>query len=323
VSNDAAESLLRALSPSAPRDRKLERYPVRVMLCAYMVEEHPEVVFNKVVSVHGCGWRAASTAGGAARAAAHSPPARLWLGTETLPLPMTPHTHTQGDIEARLSAAGVRMLAAFNALLRQLLQPAAAASSSPAPAAPEAPAAYSRSFACPSPLAKSMTSYLSGPPSTAAAATAVPPSVARQLFPAAGGAFGSPAPSPFSAVAGSPAASPPSLASLSGSASSSPASRGVSPLVRAATSPSLASLLVAFDDSWLEYLDQFVVWKGRDAASLEQELMRMAVRLERSMRLKLGHRELDSPEVRANPDLQVSLALRAWGGTGVAHGVSG
>jgi hypothetical protein len=63
---------------------------------------------------------------------------------------------------------------------------------------------------------------------------------------------------------------------------------------------------VYFDDSWVEYLDQFVVWKGRDAAGLEQELMRMAVRLERSMRSKLGRRELDSPEVRNNPDLQVS-----------------
>jgi hypothetical protein len=62
---------------------------------------------------------------------------------------------------------------------------------------------------------------------------------------------------------------------------------------------------VSFDDSWLEYLDQFVVWKGRDAVGLEQELMRMAVRLERSMRLKLGRRELDSSEVRDNPDLQV------------------
>ena len=84
--------------------------------------------------------------------------------------------------------------------------------------------------------------------------------------------------------------------------------------MRAAISPALASLLVAFDDSWLEYLDQFVVWKGRDAASLEQELMRMAVRLERSMRLKLGHRELDSPEVRANADLQVTACV--WGARG-------
>jgi hypothetical protein len=35
----------------------------------------------------------------------------------------------------------------------------------------------------------------------------------------------------------------------------------------------LGKLLVAFDDLWLEYLDQFVVWKGRDAASLEGELI--------------------------------------------------
>jgi hypothetical protein len=72
----------------------------------------------------------------------------------------------------------------------------------------------------------------------------------------------------------------------------------------------LAALLVRFDDFWLEYLDQFVVWKGHDAAALEVELMRMAVRLERSMRLKLGKRELGSPEVAANPDLQVGETCR-------------
>lgn len=50
VTSDGAQSLLRQLSPSAPAGRKLERYPVRVMLCAYMIKEHPEVVFNSVVS---------------------------------------------------------------------------------------------------------------------------------------------------------------------------------------------------------------------------------------------------------------------------------
>lgn len=42
----------------------------------------------------------------------------------------------------------------------------------------------------------------------------------------------------------------------------------------ASASPSLAQLLVAFDAAWLEYLDQFVVWKGQDAANLEAELIR-------------------------------------------------
>lgn len=50
VTSDGAQSLLRQLSPSAPAGRRLERYPVRVMLCAYMIKEHPEVVFNSVVS---------------------------------------------------------------------------------------------------------------------------------------------------------------------------------------------------------------------------------------------------------------------------------
>lgn len=50
---DGAQSLLRQLSPSAPAGKQLERYPVRVMLCAYMIKEHPEVVFNSVVSSAG------------------------------------------------------------------------------------------------------------------------------------------------------------------------------------------------------------------------------------------------------------------------------
>jgi hypothetical protein len=55
--SDGAQSLLRQLSPSAPKGRKLERYPVRVMLCAYMIQAHPEVVFNKVVSWQAGGGR--------------------------------------------------------------------------------------------------------------------------------------------------------------------------------------------------------------------------------------------------------------------------
>lgn len=49
AATDGAQSLLRQLSPSAPAGRQLDRYPVRVMLCAYMIKEHPEVVFNHVV----------------------------------------------------------------------------------------------------------------------------------------------------------------------------------------------------------------------------------------------------------------------------------
>lgn len=54
AATDGAACLLRQLSPSAPPGRKLERYPVRVMLCAYMITEHPEVVFSNVVSAASC-----------------------------------------------------------------------------------------------------------------------------------------------------------------------------------------------------------------------------------------------------------------------------
>jgi len=35
----------------------------------------------------------------------------------------------------------------------------------------------------------------------------------------------------------------------------------------------LGQLLLKFDDEWLEYLDEFVLWKGQDAVSLEGELI--------------------------------------------------
>lgn len=204
----------------------------------------------------------------------------------------------QGDIEARLSAAAHQMLDAFEALLAQLLQPTApTAATSPTPTP-----------VCPSPLNASLTRYVS----TAADSEASKPSVARSLFPLPGGAFAQGSANSFTGPSTGPSSAPGSITSQGSSPVSSRGS--ASPLAQQAQ-PSLASLLVAFDDSWLEYLDQFVVWKGRDAVGLEQELMRMAVRLERSMRLKLGRRELDSPEVRANPDLQV----RAWRARGSQH----
>eukprot|EP00878_Enallax_costatus_P021250 GHUV01022492.1.p1 GENE.GHUV01022492.1~~GHUV01022492.1.p1 ORF type:complete len:1095 (+),score=464.09 GHUV01022492.1:138-3422(+) len=246
ATNDGAQALLRQLNPSAPAGRQLDRYPVRVMLCAYMIKEHPEVIFNTV-----------------------------------------------GDVEARLSAAADQMVNAFEDLLSRLLQPTQlsyngsnsslvsnghSGCSSPTPAGP--------ARSCPSPLSKSMVTYMRKRSSGGGA----PQPAARQLFvvgedtaangtdrPATNGSSRSPA------------------SSLLGASSPTPSS-------------SLGQLLVAFDDSWLEYLDQFVVWKGRDAAALERELTQMAVKLERSMRIKLGRRELGSPEVTGNPDLQAMVS---------------
>jgi hypothetical protein len=190
------------------------------------------------------------------------------------------------------------MLDAFEALLAQLLQPtAAAASTSPTHAAVTS--------VCPSPLNASLTRYAGAGTDGADGK----PSVARSLFPCPGGAFAQASANSFTGPSAGLSSGPGSGSSQG----SSPVSRqgSASPLAHQGQ-PSLAARLVAFDDSWVEYLDQFVVWKGRDAVGLEQELMRMAVRLERSMRLKLGRRELDSPEVRANPDLQVSTGCWCW-----------
>ena len=38
---------------------------------------------------------------------------------------------------------------------------------------------------------------------------------------------------------------------------------------------SVAALLVQFDQDWVQFLDQFVVWKTEDAVSLESELVRL------------------------------------------------
>eukprot|EP00775_Hariotina_reticulata_P010274 gene10274-10433_t len=237
--SDNVQSLLRQLSPSTPTGRKLDRYPVRVLLCAYMIKEHPEVVFNKV-----------------------------------------------GDVEARLSAAGSRMLAAFEELLARLLQPL--------PGSLAAAGAAS----CPSPLTKSMTSYVkAGRAGPRSAPEQQGTTAARRLF-AAGDAAAEGQPAAAGSAALATGERDPTVSTAAGGALGSGAAAGGS---------SLATLLVNFDDFWLEYLDQFVVWKGHDAAALEVELMRMAVRLERSMRLKLGRRELGSPEVAANPDLQAMI----------------
>jgi len=51
ASLEGAQVLLKRLFPSAAAGgKKVERYPVRVALVAYMIRAHPEVVFNKVVS---------------------------------------------------------------------------------------------------------------------------------------------------------------------------------------------------------------------------------------------------------------------------------
>ncbi len=53
ASSEGAQVLLRRLFPAAAAGgRKVERYPVRVALVAYMIRAHPEVVFNKVVSTY-------------------------------------------------------------------------------------------------------------------------------------------------------------------------------------------------------------------------------------------------------------------------------
>ncbi len=46
VALSSAARLLRRLFPRAQRDAPLERYPPRVLLCAFMVVRYPQVVFS-------------------------------------------------------------------------------------------------------------------------------------------------------------------------------------------------------------------------------------------------------------------------------------
>ncbi|KAI8469412.1 MAG: hypothetical protein J3K34DRAFT_459391 [Monoraphidium minutum] len=226
---EAAQALLRRLFPAAAAGgRPVERYPVRVALVAFMIREHPEVVFNKV-----------------------------------------------GDVEAQLSAAARAMLSAFEALLSKLLEPEQAR------AAPASPVQGASPLSPLSPL------------------------------------------SPFSPLKEGAAAV---AASRRSSLVGQPSAASASPHAP------LGALLEAFDDSWLEYLDQFVVWKGRDAASLEQDLIGVAVKLETSMRQKLAGRDPDSEVMSTNGDMQAMVAqvrhdhsllhervLRLTGAPGVAR----
>lgn len=183
------------------------------------------------------------------------------------------------------------MINTFENLLARLVQPApisydasdpTEASNSHAGCSSPVPAGIDKK--CPSPLSKSMVAYMR---ERASGGGGAPQVAASQL-----------------SVVGEETTSDGADCAMVESGMQSPADHSSPSL-----SIGLAHLLVAFDDSWLEYLDQFVVWKGHDAAALERELTEMAVKLERSMRLKLGRRELESLEVTGNPDLQVNLLI--------------
>ena len=294
-----AQALLARLFPAAAASgRRIERYPPRVLLVAFMVRRHPEVVFNKV-----------------------------------------------GDVEAHLSGAACSMLAALEALLAKVLEGAAGGSGGSG----NGSGGFAFATPPPSPGAAAPASVLSSSPATA-----------------------------FSPLRASAAAWRDVLdgdsASGSGTANGASAdgTAAAAATATAAAAATLGQLLAKFDDEWLEYLDQFVLWKGQDAAGLEAELVgcamlllrgggqspglcdlarletgltdsllrcalnsdarhyaplslslttttsattttnhrvdSVAVKLERSMRRKLFGRDPSSEAVRANPDLRAMVS---------------
>ncbi|EFJ46555.1 hypothetical protein VOLCADRAFT_92991 [Volvox carteri f. nagariensis] len=215
--------LLRLLYPTAPRNATLERYPPRVLLCAFMIVRHPEVVFSG-----------------------------------------------SGPREVALAAAARDLVDRFETLLERIIfapaevpPAAAAAAAAPEPAGP-LPWSSPPTYVAASPVARGMEELIRRQRATAAAAVL-----------GGGGSFGL-------------------LPPTSPSGSSSPYM-------------TIGSLMVQFDDAWLRYLDQFVAWKGADAASLESELVRCSAALESSMLRKCRGNPF-SDRVRRSSDLQAVIA---------------
>eukprot|EP00892_Ulva_mutabilis_P010997 jgi/Ulvmu1/826/UM010_0200.1 len=78
----------------------------------------------------------------------------------------------------------------------------------------------------------------------------------------------------------------------------------------AAPSGSVREQLKEFDEAWVDFLEIFVTWKGEDAASIEAELVRMAVDMQSSMLAAAGVTDAaDAPAAAAdNPQLEAIVA---------------
>lgn len=113
-------------------------------------------------------------------------------------------------------------------------------------------------------------------------------------------------PSPLTKSAAAYRARQPSLLRRAGSGAGS--ILGSSGSGSAAAALKLGQLLVRWDELWLEYLDQFVVWKSADASALVSDLVGMAARLEASMRRKVGREGPAGERVAASDDLQALVA---------------
>ena len=66
----------------------------------------------------------------------------------------------------------------------------------------------------------------------------------------------------------------------------------------------LRLLLTNFEQSWVHYIHQFYVWKGRDAMALEAQLIQAAMELESSRRIKLASRRPSTDKRASNDDMR-------------------
>jgi hypothetical protein len=75
-----------------------------------------------------------------------------------------------------------------------------------------------------------------------------------------------------------------------------------------AASPSAGSIrnqLKLFDEAWVDFLEIFSTWKGEDAASIEADLVRIAVDMQSSMLAAIGN---EPASAAANPQLAAIVA---------------
>ncbi|GFR44293.1 hypothetical protein Agub_g5504, partial [Astrephomene gubernaculifera] len=242
--------LLRRLHPRAAKDAPLERYPPRVLLCAFMIVRHPEVVFS------GAGEREAALATAASDLVVRLEALLYKIITTTAtsttaadtpsdavqqPQPQQQHQQRQHAASAGAAATGTG-----SASSSSVLQP------------PPSPPPSLLLLSCGSPVARGMEELMRRRRAEATAAAAASTAASEvgmmsALYGPHDGPNGSGAPPP----------SPSSTQYMT-----------------------IGSLLVSFDAAWCRYLDQFVAWKGADAAALESELVRCAVALESSMMRK-------------------------------------
>lgn len=264
----AATRLLRCIFPPVPTSPG-KKSPAKVGAAGGAPSTPPragnESAAGGAAAGNGTPGSSSKANGGSERAPERYPP-RVFLCAYMILTHPRVVFNTMGEREARLTAAAKEMVAAFEELLARVLQPPPGLTSSEEGTSP-----------------KQSEGPAGGVDSNAAGGSG------------RGSRGGSRADAAPSFLASSPTAQ--------GMRSYRASRGGALPLSPGSSRyTTIGQQLVSFDEAWLRYLDQFAAWKGEDAASLEAELVHMAVELEKSKLRKCGSQRRGS-RPRAAEDL--------------------